>query len=71
MLEVKDYSKQELADLLYPHTRNPQSRLKQIWREVTGCPDLVQVLNSLHWNPHSHRYTRRQVAAIKEMLCLD
>jgi len=71
MIEDRDYSKQELADLLYPNTENPESRLKALWREVTGCPELVEALRKLRYNPHGHTYTRRQVLVIKEMLCRD
>ncbi len=71
MIEDRDYKKQELADLLYPRTEKPESRLKALWREVTGCPELVEALRKLHWNPNRHVYTRRQVSMIKELLCRD
>ena len=41
MLEVKDYSKQELADALYAGNIKPESRLKKLWLEVSGCPELM------------------------------
>ena len=71
MIENRDYKKQELADLLYPDTENPKSRLKALWREVTGCQELVQALRGLHWNPNRQTYTKQQVVKIKEMLCRD
>lgn len=71
MIEDRDYKKQELADLLYPETENPKSRLKALWREVTGCQELVLALRELHWNPNKQSYTRKQIVKIKEMLCRD
>ena len=71
MIEDRDYMKQELADLLYSKTIKPESRIKALWREVTGCRKLVQALQELHWNPNGHSYNRQQVAKIKEMLCRD
>lgn len=71
MIEDRDYHKQELADLMFPNTDNPKSRLKALWREVTGCPELVEALRTLHWNPKRQTYTRQQIVKIKEMLCRD
>ena len=34
MLEVKDYSKQELADAMYACNIKPKSRIKKLWREM-------------------------------------
>ena len=42
MLEEKDYSKQELADALYAGNIKPASRMKKLWRELSGCPELMQ-----------------------------
>ena len=41
MLEVKDYSKQELADAIYAGNIKPESRLHKLWRETKGCPELM------------------------------
>ena len=71
MIEDRDYHKQELADLMFPNTDNPKSRLKALWREVTGCPELVEALRGLHWNPNSSSYTRLLIIKIKELLCRD
>lgn len=71
MIEDRDYKKQELADLLYPDTKNPKSRLKALWREVTGCQELVLALKKLRWNPKKRTYTKQQVVVIKEKLCRD
>ena len=45
MLEVKDYTKQELADALYSSTIKPKSRLQRLRRETRGCPSLVADLH--------------------------
>lgn len=71
MIEDRDYKKQELADLLYPDTKNPKSRLKALWREVTGCQELVMALRNLRWNPKKQTYTKQQIVMIKEILCRD
>jgi hypothetical protein len=71
MIEDRDYKKQELADLLYPDTENPKSRQKALWREVTGCPELVEALKKLRWNRHKQTYTKQQIIKIKEILCRD
>ena len=41
MLEVKDYSKQELADAIYANNIKPESLLRKLWRDINGCPELV------------------------------
>ena len=49
MIEDRDYLKQELADAVYAERRNikPESRMKALWREVNGCPELVEELRRL------------------------
>ena len=71
MIENRDYKKQDLADLLYPDTENPKSRMKSLWREVTVCHELVQELEKLRLKPNRQSYTRQQIAKIKEFLCRD
>ena len=71
MIEDREYKKQELADLLYPNTKNPKSRMKALWREVTGCQELVEELVKLRWNPNRQSYTKQQIVKIKELLCRD
>ena len=71
MIEDRDYKKQELADLLYPDTPKPASRLKALWREVNGCPELVEALHRLRWNPRKGIYTQQQIRVMKELLCRD
>ena len=71
MIENRDYKKQELADLLYPDTVNPESRMRALLREIKGCPELVEELTKLHWNPYKHYYTKQQILLIKELLCRD
>ena len=57
MLEVKDYSKQELADAIYAGNIKPESRLKKLWREITRCPELVAELRRLHYHSGDTGYT--------------
>ena len=73
MIEDRDYLKQELADAVYAERRNikPESRMKALWREVNGCPELVEELRRLRWKPKGWGVTRRQVMAIKDFLCID
>ena len=59
MLEVKDYSKQELADAIYANNIKPESRLHKLWREISRCPEL------------DTGYTAQMVERIKYHLCID
>jgi hypothetical protein len=71
MLEVKDYSKQELADALYAGNIKPESRLRKLWREVNGCPDLLRDLQRLHYHSGDSGFTAQMVERIKYWLCID
>ena len=71
MLEVKDYSKQELADALYAGNIKPESRMKKLWREVTGCPELMRDLRRLHYRTGDSGFTSAMVERIKYYLCID
>ena len=71
MLEVKDYSKQELADALYAGNIKPESRLRKLWREVNNCPELVAELHRLHHRTGDSGYTAEMVERIKYYLCID
>ena len=71
LIEERDYTKQELADLFFPNTKRPEARIKALWREVNGCSELVEALRRLRWNPRSHSYTKRQIEVMKELLCRD
>ena len=71
MLEVKDYSKQELADALYAGNIKPESRLRKLWREIKGCPDLMDDLCRLHYRPKDTGFTADMVERIKHYLCID
>ena len=71
MLEVKDYSKQELADALYAGNIKPESRLKKLWLEVSGCPELMADLRRLHYHTGDAGYTAQMVERIKYWLCID
>ena len=71
MLEVKDYSKQELADAIYTGNIKPESRLKKLRREVSGCPDLMRDLRRLHYRTRDTGFTAQMVERIKYHLCID
>ena len=71
MLEVKDYSKQELADALYAGNIKPESRLHKLWREISGCPELMADLRRLHYHSGDTGYTAQMVERIKYHLCID
>lgn len=71
MLEVKDYSKQELADAIYARNVKPASRLKKLWREITGCPELMHDLQRLHYRRGDSGFTAAMVDRIKYYLCID
>ena len=71
MLEVKDYSKQELADALYAKNIKPESRLRKLWREITSCPDLMADLHRLHYHPRDSGFTASMIERIKYHLCID
>jgi hypothetical protein len=71
MLEVKDYSKQELADALYAGNIKPESRLKKLWRETTRCPELMADLYRLHYHSGDTGYTAEMIEKIKYYLCID
>ncbi len=71
MLEVKDYSKQELADAIYANNIKPESRLHKLWRETKGCPELMADLKRLHSHTGDSGYTAQMVERIKYHLCID
>jgi hypothetical protein len=71
MLEVKDYSKQELADYLYAGNIKPESRMKKLWYEINKCPDLLRDLYRLHYHTGDSGFTAQMVERIKYWLCID
>ena len=71
MLEVKDYSKQELTYAIYASNITPESRLRKLWREINGCPELVAELHRLHYHTGDTGYTAQMVERIKYYLCID
>ena len=71
MLEVKDYTKQELADALYSSKIKPESRLTKLRREITLCKPLVEDLRRLHSHAGDKSYTAQMVERIKYWLCYD
>ena len=71
MLEVKDYSKQELADAIYPSNTKPKSRLQRLRREIKGCKPLLEELRRLHSRTGDTGYTAQMVERIKYYLDID
>lgn len=71
MLEVKDYSKQELADAIYANNTKPKSRLKKLWREITGCKELMEELRRMHYHTGDTGYKAEMVERIKYYLDID
>jgi len=71
MLEVKDYSKQQLADAIYANNTKPESRLQKLRREITGCKPLVEDLRRLHSRTGDSGYTAQMVERIKYWLDID
>ena len=71
MLEVKDYSKQELADAIYANNIKPESRLQKLRREVSGCKQLMEELRRLHYRTGDTGYTAQMVERIKYYLDID
>ena len=71
MLEVKDYSKQELADAIYAGNIKPESRLHKLWREIKGCQELMADLRQLHYRSGDTGYTAQIEERIKYHLCID
>ncbi len=71
MLEVKDYSKQELADAIYPNNTKPKSRLQRLRREIKGCKPLLEELRRLHSRTGDTGYTAQMVERIKYYLDID
>ena len=71
MIEDRDYSKQELADLLYAANIKPESRLKKLRREIHGCPGLMTDLRRLLYRPGDSGFTAQMIGRIKYWLCLD
>ena len=71
MLEVKDYSKQELADAIYAGNIKPESRLRKLWREINGCPELVAELHRLHYHTGDTGYITPMVERIKYYICIE
>lgn len=71
MLEVKDYSKQELADALYANNIKPKSRVRKLWIEISGCPDLLADLRRLRYHTRDTGFTAAMIERIKYHLCID
>jgi hypothetical protein len=71
MLEVKDYSKQELADAMYAGNIKPKSRMKKLRREILACPGLQRDLKRLLYRTRDTGFTAAMVERIKYWLCID
>ena len=65
MLEVKDYSKQELADAIYAGNIKPESRLHKLWREISRCAELMADLRRLHYRSGNTSGTSQMAEWIK------
>ena len=64
MIEVKDYSKQELADAIYGTKIQPKSRLEKLRREIRLCKPLMAELRHLHSLKGDSSYTAQMVERI-------
>ena len=71
MIELKDYTKQELADALYSSKIKPESRLTKLRREIALCKPLLEDLRRLHSRTGDKSYTAQMVERIKYWLCYD
>ena len=69
MLEIRRYSKRELARLYWPETGNIKSALKNLRSDIQRCPELVAELNRRHWNINRHSYSAEEVRLILQYLC--
>lgn len=66
-MQIRFYSKQELAMLYFPEA-DPSCARKHLWRWICNCPELVARLAGMHLSAHSKMFTPRQVALIVEYL---
>lgn len=67
MMQIRFYSKQELAMLYFPEA-DPRCARKHLRRWIYKCPELVARLADLHLSIYSKVFTPRQVALIIEYL---
>lgn len=66
-MNIKTYSKQELAMLYFPDAE-PMCARKHLWRWICNCPQLVDRLNESRLSARSKIFTPRQVALIFDYL---
>lgn len=66
-MQLKTYSKQELAMLYFPDV-DPVCARKHLWRWICNCPELAATLSGTHLSARSKMFTPRQVALIIEYL---
>ena len=71
MVEIKDYSKQELADAIYAKNTKPESRLKKLRREMKRCQQLMDDLHRLHYHTRDTGFTSQMVERIKYYLDIE
>lgn len=67
MMQIRTYSKQELAMLYFPKA-DPRCARKHLWRWICKCPKLLTGLAGTHLSERSKMFTPRQVALIIEYL---
>ena len=63
MFDIRPYAKAELA-LLYSPNIAPRSAVKTLTRWINGCPQLVEELRALRYQPHRHSFLKPEVEAI-------
>ena len=67
MFEIRPYVKAELALLYHPHSTQ-ESAIKTLYRWINGCPELVEKLRALRYNPRRHVFLKPEVEAIVRFL---
>lgn len=63
MFTVRPYGKAELA-LLYHPSSSPETAMKTLYRWIKGCPQLVEELETMRYNPKRRTFLRPEVEAI-------
>ena len=62
-MKPRPYGKTELA-LLYQPNSNPESAIRTLNRWINGCPQLMEELRALQYQPRRHTFLPREVEAI-------
>ena len=69
MLEVKDYSKQELADALYAKNIKPASRLRKVRESTDILPSAFSYLCIVSHESATKQVLRVEIAGINSSNC--